>query len=89
MSDDDQAERDDERWSRGYRAALVAMLGDVLHRLGYDDVEAQRAKWIIEREQAVAKLREVCGDFGDNDWTNELHLADVIDKHLARYIEVE
>ena len=84
---DDQADRDDAIWSRGYRAAMVGQLADVLHRLGYDDVEAQRARWIIEREQTVARLREVCRRFGDNDWSNDLHLGDVIDKHLAKYIE--
>lgn len=25
-------------------------------------------------------------DFGDNEWPDNLHLADVIDKHLDRYL---
>jgi hypothetical protein len=39
-----------------------------------------------ERADTLLQLREVCGDFGDNDWPNELHLGDVIDKHLARHL---
>jgi len=42
---------------------------------------------VAEREAAVAALRSVCGDFGDNDWSSEVHLADVIEKHLGRHLE--
>lgn len=41
---------------------------------------------LSERQQAVAKLREICGEFGDNAWPDELHLADVVEKHLAKYL---
>lgn len=37
-----------------------------------------------ERAQVVVLLRELCADFGDNDWPDNLHLYDVIEKHLAR-----
>jgi hypothetical protein len=37
-----------------------------------------------ERQDVVRQLREVCGDYGDNDWPDNLHLGDVIEKHLAR-----
>jgi hypothetical protein len=42
---------------------------------------------VLEREQTVAALRSVCADHGDNDWTEELHLADVVDNHLGRYLD--
>lgn len=32
----------------------------------------------------VALLRAECALEGDNDWTEDLHLADVIEKHLLR-----
>jgi len=32
-------------------------------------------------------LRMVCDDHGDNDWSNELHLADVVEKHLANHLD--
>lgn len=47
---------------------------------------AAGAAWILEREATVAQLRQVCDDFGDNEWPDGLHLADVIEKHLARHL---
>jgi hypothetical protein len=33
---------------------------------------------------------DLCADYGDNDWTDDLNLSDVIEKHLARHLrEVE
>lgn len=82
--DDSQTERDEMNYVRGERSALTRMLAHVLGQLGVDATEAAHARWIIEREETVAKLREVCADFGDNDWPDNLHLGDAIEKHLAR-----
>jgi len=35
-------------------------------------------------DQARQYLRIECGELGDNDWPDDLHLGDVIEKHLAR-----
>ena len=76
-----------DRWhEEGRRSALRGMLRQVLGDLGYDDSDAKRAAWIIEREETVSTLRTVCEEFGDNDWSNDLHLGDVIDKHLVRHL---
>lgn len=40
-----------------------------------------------ERSAAVDALRELCGEYGDNDWDSDLHLADVIEKHLRRHLD--
>jgi predicted secreted protein len=40
----------------------------------------------IERAQVVRYLRYLCAQFGDNDWEDNLHLEDVIEKHLMRYL---
>lgn len=37
-----------------------------------------------EREQTISALRNICSTYGDNDWDDDLHLADVIAKHLHR-----
>lgn len=79
MSEDD--------YERGSRAAWAAMLGECLRQLGYDDPEFQKAAWIKEREEAVAALRDACEHHGDNDWPAELHLADVVEKHLIRHLD--
>lgn len=82
----DDQERSEIDYIRGSRAAWLAMLGECLGQLGYDDPEVQRVKWVNERESTVAMLRMVCGDHGDNEWPDNLHLADVIEKHLARHL---
>jgi len=74
-------------YTRGERAALTRMLALIVRDLGYDDPEAAKVAWIKQREAAVAALRSVCEDHGDNDWPDDLNLADVIEKHLARHLE--
>ena len=43
--------------------------------------------WAIERQEIVAQLRSFCEEYGDNDWPDELHLADVLEKHLYRHVD--
>ena len=76
----------DEAHSAGQRQAYINMLRECLRGLGgdYDDQYA----WVVERAEAVSKLREVCAEHGDNKWPDSLHLADVIDGHLFRWLEV-
>lgn len=68
------------------RRVWLFMLRECLHQLGVDDPEAQKASWVLERQEVVVALRQLCADFGDNDWPDELHLGDVIDKHLGDYL---
>ena len=81
------SEAEEEAYTRGSRAAWQLMLGECLKNLGYDGSETARLGWITEREAAVAALRSLCGEWGDNDWADNLHLADVIEKHLARHLD--
>jgi hypothetical protein len=84
---DDLQERLEDHYVRGANAAWTQMLQVCLKGLMFEgDLEAGRARWLIERAQAVHTLRMVCDDFGDNDWPDNLHLSDVIEKHLARYL---
>jgi len=48
---------------------------------------ADKAQWSLERIDVVAKLREICGEFGDNEWSDDLHIVDILDKHLQRHLE--
>lgn len=86
MIDDELEERLDERYLEGQRSAAVQFLRTALELLGYDSHEATPHRWIVEREAAIATLRSVCEDFGDNQWPSNLHLSDIIDKHLARHL---
>lgn len=72
-------------YERGGRAAWLNILDLALRHL-YDDPVAKAAQWASEREAAIAALRSVCEDHGDNDWLSNLHLADIIEKHLARHL---
>jgi hypothetical protein len=49
-----------------------------------EEVMQERDRLRREREVAVAMLRIECAEYDDNDWPDNLHLADVIEKHLAR-----
>lgn len=72
---------------RGFRMGWASILRTALNELGYDDPEAQGKRYILEREAAITALRSACEHHGDNDWPADLHLADIIDKHLARHLD--
>jgi hypothetical protein len=48
--------------------------------------EARQAHQFVQAE-TVKVLRQVCEQHGDNDWPDDLHLADIIEKHLWRHLE--
>ncbi len=79
-------ENEERAYIQGTRSAWTAMLHQCLKRLGYDNPDIQRTSWILEREDVISQLRDLCSEFGDNDWDEELHLADVIKKHLGKYL---
>jgi len=71
-------------YMQGSAMAWRHMLKECCRQLGYDDPEAQKSSWISEREEAISALRNICSDYGDNDWENNSNLSDVIEKHLHR-----
>ena len=73
-----------DSYEQGARMAWTRMLQNCCRELGYQTEEADKAAWIVEREGITAALRSICSEYGDNDWDNNLNLADVIDKHLHR-----
>ena len=74
-------------WEVGNRAAWSKILAECVRQLGHKSTAAAHAAWITEREEAVVQLRELCEEHGDNDWPDDLHLGDVIEKHLGRHLE--
>jgi hypothetical protein len=78
---------DDTAYFAGRRAVANQLLGMALRTLGYGGTEAEHVKWIHEREEAIMALREICEQYGDNDWDERQCLADVITKHLHRHLE--
>ena len=79
---------DDERGPEGgSRRELLLILDELLVHLGYDSPEVRAVAWIQEREEAVARLREICALYGDNDWSSHTHLGEVIEKHLQYHLD--
>jgi len=75
---------EEDIYVRGSRAAWVRMLAECIRQLGTD--APLTARWLLEREETIAQLRILCERVGDNDWSTGLHLADVVEKHLARHL---
>ena len=76
--------RDEQIFTQGQTPLARRLVGQLLSYL--PENERQEVSWQLERAEIVAQLRSVCGYFGDNDWDDTLHLADVIGKHLANYL---
>jgi hypothetical protein len=49
-------------------------------------LRAELRRQTVHREDVGKMLRMACEEFGDNDWPDNLHLADVLEKHLLRPI---
>jgi hypothetical protein len=73
-------EKEEQAYIRGEHFAYRAMLSECLRNLPAAD--RNKDSWRIERADAVAALRRLCEHHGDNDWPDDLNLADVINKHL-------
>lgn len=76
----------EEDYILGSQSAWRSMLGVCLNELGIHDIEAERARWVAERTDLILLLRRLCDELGDNDWSDDLSLVDVIEKHLIRHI---
>lgn len=73
-------ESEEAAYLQGERAAWRSILAQAVRELGMEGRSPE--SWILEREAAIAALRDRCRDYGDNDWAENLHLADVINKHI-------
>lgn len=75
-------EQEEKSYQDGYKAALLDQLHSIYRGLAiYQDVTKEEL--ITEREQAIAALRDLCEAYGDNEWPDNLHLYDIITKHLG------
>lgn len=74
---------EEKAFEAGERAANLRILQIICGNLGHESTEASHARWILERAAAIQALRDFCeAGGGDNDWPDELHLGDIINKHL-------
>jgi hypothetical protein len=78
-------EAEEAAYARGRKAVLREQLGAALRGLGGENLS--REELLKERADAVAALRNVCDDHGDNDWSDDTYLSDIISKHLADHLD--
>lgn len=71
-----------ERWySDSKNRAFGSVLNFLMQQLGKAENPSREAL-IIERQETILALRDLCDEIGDNDWDADLHLADIISKHV-------
>lgn len=79
-------EKEEEVWVLGERAAYRRVMEICSKEL--EPTGRTLESFISERELTVRALRAVCEYYGDNDWPTDLHLADVVEKHLQRHLDL-
>ncbi len=89
---DEEEDVTERHWIEGNRAAWRSILQRAASELVGDGVakespEIRVAVLLAERDAARAVLRRLCENYGDNDWPDDLHLVDVIEKHLERHFD--
>jgi hypothetical protein len=77
-------ELDERMYLQGLRQAFIRMLGVCIEGLGADDSLVRKVRWLKEREEVKLRLHELCREFGDDSWPEDLYLPDVMEKHLAK-----
>lgn len=77
---------EDQAYENGYRAAAKAVIRSMLRRLRPDEEDRKLCRMALELDDTRQQLRRVCAVAGDNDWEDNLYLADVVEKHLGRYL---
>ena len=76
-------ESEEKFYINGETEALKKMILYCQQKLKGFGVElASDEKFSSERIEIIAILRMLCDDHGDNDWPENLHIADIIQKHL-------
>jgi hypothetical protein len=75
----------------GARRANTNLLAYALEQLkpGDDRTNMEKlAAMTLEREKAVTSLRRLAEQYGESEWTEDLSLPEIIDKHIALPISV-
>jgi hypothetical protein len=76
----DMTEDEERVYLDGQNSSYRDIMALCVRALGYEN--ATKESLMLEREEAIVALRSACEDAGDNDWDNNLYLADIINKHL-------
>lgn len=80
--DNVRVEMETAAFMAGRKAEARRILQMLLPEIENDAVREALA-YRDERERAIVALRDLCKYVGDNDWPDELDLADIIEKHIV------
>ena len=83
MVQQEVTEKEERIYECGSRAAYSNIIRQCRRNLDFHD---DLSRLETEREDVIHLLRGICDEFGDNDWDEDLHLADVLEKHLFNYV---
>lgn len=73
------SEEEERAFIEGQQSVYRRQLREAISGLNMEGISADA--WMIERTDAVAKLREIWRDFDlDHEWPDEGHLGDVLEK---------
>ncbi len=77
-------EQEERFYTEGETHALKQMIKDCQNKLRAYGIELKTDETFSqERIDTIALLRMLCDEYGDNDWDDNLHLTDIIQKHLT------
>src|SRR5688572_14835259 len=77
-------EAEEQAYQNGSQKVWLELFQLCLKNLGEET--SDQHGWVIERAEAVRALRDVCGEVGDNEWDDDIHLYDVIHNHLTDHL---
>lgn len=82
-------DKEEAAYIRGRKQAFAEMLAHAAREFHIDATDEEQMKsklafMVQERELAISALRNICSQYGDNDWSDNLFLPDIIEKHLHR-----
>ena len=74
----------------GETNALKEIIVNCQHKLRGLGVELKTSEQFSpERVDIIKTLRSLCDEHGNNDWDENLHISDILNKHLNLFVEGE
>jgi protein-disulfide isomerase-like protein with CxxC motif len=83
-------EQEEKAYIEGRNAARRSMMLECARDLGVfagKDPLIKLAHLVDEQARVKYQLRQLCERLGCNDWPDDLDLADVVEKYLARHLD--
>lgn len=76
-------EIEQDAFEEGYKAAWQSIYKHACSELNTGKEGSLNA----ERLAIITCLRNLCRMYGDNEWSDNMHLVDIIEKHLFKHFQ--